>query len=72
VPRAGRNHVDMVFLDVPAQLFVLRHGLCHGPDHLSWKNLFALSPSTARIPAPPRPLIADLSCSPADYERVAI
>jgi hypothetical protein len=36
VPGAGRDHVDVVRLDIPAQLFILHHGLIH--DQLPFRK----------------------------------
>jgi len=52
VPGAGRDHVDVVRLDIPAQLFILHHGLIHDLNYPSEKELLTSSCSTAWSPGP--------------------
>ena len=69
VPGAGRDHVDVVRLDIPAQLFILHHGLIHDLNYPSEKELLTSSCSTAWTIGSPRPLITALSRSTQDRER---
>ena len=69
VPCGGGDELDVAVLDVPAQLFILHHGLIHDLNYPSEKELLTSSCSTAWTFGPLRPLITALSRSTQDRER---